>query len=129
MGGHRSVYSIQHNFSLLSFIHALPSSWTLGRLLWTGRVFACSPSDALLYILFPRPSQMSNTSFRDSTVVIIETGRTTIRAGQGLHDLLRLPTIVRPSSPCLLATLAKRTCIGSVCTRWTEAELGCTERG
>ena len=36
---------------------------------------------------------MSN--FRDSTVVIIETGRTHIRAGQGLHDLLRLPTIVR----------------------------------
>ncbi|KAI0794012.1 actin-like ATPase domain-containing protein [Fomes fomentarius] len=40
---------------------------------------------------------MSNTSFRDSTVVIIETGRTTIRAGQGLHDLLRLPTIEVPA--------------------------------
>ncbi|KAI0731295.1 actin-like ATPase domain-containing protein [Earliella scabrosa] len=39
---------------------------------------------------------MSN-NFRDSTVVIIETGRTCIRAGQGLHDLLRLPTIEVPA--------------------------------
>ncbi|KAH9940935.1 actin-like ATPase domain-containing protein [Epithele typhae] len=36
---------------------------------------------------------MSNSSFRDSQVVIIETGRTCIRAGQGLHDLLRLPAV------------------------------------
>ena len=39
---------------------------------------------------------MSSNNFRDSTVVIIETGRSTVRAGQGLHDLLRLPTVVRP---------------------------------
>ncbi|KAI0766576.1 actin-like ATPase domain-containing protein [Trametes elegans] len=40
---------------------------------------------------------MSSTSFRDSTVVIIETSRTSIRAGIGLHDLLHLPTVVRRS--------------------------------
>ncbi|KAF9462943.1 actin-related protein [Collybia nuda] len=33
-------------------------------------------------------------SFRDSSVVIIETGRTQIRAGLGLHDLLKTPTVV-----------------------------------
>ena len=43
-------------------------------------------------LFHPRP--MSSNNFRDSTVVIIETGRTTVRAGQGLHDLLRLPTVV-----------------------------------
>ncbi|KAJ7257933.1 actin-related protein [Mycena haematopus] len=32
-------------------------------------------------------------SFRDSTVIIIETGRTVIRAGLGLHDLLKPPTV------------------------------------
>ncbi|KAJ7695092.1 actin-related protein [Mycena rosella] len=32
-------------------------------------------------------------SFRDSTVIIIETGRTVIRAGLGLHDLLKTPTV------------------------------------
>ncbi|KAI0629163.1 actin-like ATPase domain-containing protein [Trametes polyzona] len=40
---------------------------------------------------------MSSTSFRDSTVVIIETSRTSIRAGIGLHDLLHLPTIDIPA--------------------------------
>ena len=35
------------------------------------------------------------TAFRDSTVVVIETGRTLIRAGWGLHDLLKTPSIVR----------------------------------
>ena len=34
-------------------------------------------------------------SFRDSSVVIIETGRTVIRAGHGLHDLLKTPSVVR----------------------------------
>jgi actin-related protein 9 len=34
------------------------------------------------------------TAFRDSTVVIIETGRTIIRAGLGLHDLLKTPALV-----------------------------------
>ncbi|KAJ7173783.1 actin-related protein [Mycena filopes] len=32
-------------------------------------------------------------SFRDSTVIIIETGRTVVRAGLGLHDLLKTPTV------------------------------------
>ncbi|KAL0953504.1 hypothetical protein HGRIS_004730 [Hohenbuehelia grisea] len=32
-------------------------------------------------------------SFRDSSVVVIETGRTIVRAGLGLHDLLKQPTI------------------------------------
>ncbi|KAL1943075.1 hypothetical protein VTO73DRAFT_4746 [Trametes versicolor] len=40
---------------------------------------------------------MSNATFRDSTVVIIETSRTSIRAGIGLHDLLRLPTVDIPA--------------------------------
>ncbi|KAI0741543.1 actin-like ATPase domain-containing protein [Daedaleopsis nitida] len=40
---------------------------------------------------------MSSNSFRDSTVVIIECSRTRLRAGQGLHDLLRLPTIELPA--------------------------------
>ncbi|KAI0334518.1 actin-like ATPase domain-containing protein [Cubamyces sp. BRFM 1775] len=40
---------------------------------------------------------MSSTTFRDSTVVIIETSRTSIRAGIGLHDLLRLPTVDIPA--------------------------------
>ncbi|KAI0658015.1 actin-like ATPase domain-containing protein [Cubamyces menziesii] len=40
---------------------------------------------------------MSSTSFRDSTVVIIETSRTSIRAGIGLHDLLHLPTVDIPA--------------------------------
>jgi len=34
-------------------------------------------------------------SFRDSTVIIIENGRTKIRAGLGLHDLLKTPAVVR----------------------------------
>ncbi|TFK89166.1 actin-like ATPase domain-containing protein [Polyporus arcularius HHB13444] len=50
---------------------------------------------------------MSN--FRDSTVVIIETGRTHIRAGQGLHDLLRLPTVELPARVGLRRNLAAST--------------------
>lgn len=33
-------------------------------------------------------------SFRESTVVIIETGRTVVRAGIGLHELLKIPAVV-----------------------------------
>lgn len=40
---------------------------------------------------------MSSISFRDSVVVIVDTSRTLIRAGLGLHDLLRTPAVV-----CLL---------------------------
>ncbi|KAI0060952.1 actin-like ATPase domain-containing protein [Artomyces pyxidatus] len=32
-------------------------------------------------------------AFRDSSIVIIETSRTTVRAGLGIHDLLRTPSI------------------------------------
>ncbi|EDQ98003.1 uncharacterized protein LACBIDRAFT_317718 [Laccaria bicolor S238N-H82] len=32
-------------------------------------------------------------SIRDTNVVIIETGRTVVRAGLGLHDLLKTPTV------------------------------------
>ncbi|KAL0566078.1 hypothetical protein V5O48_015937 [Marasmius crinis-equi] len=32
-------------------------------------------------------------SFRDATVVIIETSRTAIRAGHGLHELLKIPAV------------------------------------
>ncbi|KAJ7576849.1 actin-related protein [Mycena floridula] len=32
-------------------------------------------------------------SYRDSTVVILETGRTVIRAGLGLHELLKTPSV------------------------------------
>lgn len=37
---------------------------------------------------------MSSVAFRDSSVIIIETGRTSVRATFGLHELLRLPTVV-----------------------------------
>lgn len=33
-------------------------------------------------------------SLRDANVVIIETSRTVVRAGLGLHDLLKIPTVV-----------------------------------
>ncbi|KAG5647894.1 hypothetical protein DXG03_007818 [Asterophora parasitica] len=36
-------------------------------------------------------------SFRDSNVAVIETGRTHIRAGLGLHDLLKTPTVEFPA--------------------------------
>ncbi|KAG6334195.1 hypothetical protein ID866_4895 [Astraeus odoratus] len=32
-------------------------------------------------------------TFRDSSIIIIETGRTAIRAGLGIHELLRTPTV------------------------------------
>lgn len=36
---------------------------------------------------------MSNTAFRDSSIVILETGTTFVRAGLGIHDLLHAPSI------------------------------------
>ncbi|CCM00369.1 uncharacterized protein FIBRA_02399 [Fibroporia radiculosa] len=36
---------------------------------------------------------MSSNSFRDSIVVVLDTSRSTIKAGLGLHDLLRPPSI------------------------------------
>ncbi|KAI0705135.1 actin-related protein [Cytidiella melzeri] len=41
---------------------------------------------------------MSSGTFRDSAVVVIDTSRTLIRAGHGLHDLLRTPAVVSPVS-------------------------------
>ncbi|KAI9066964.1 actin-like ATPase domain-containing protein [Trametes sanguinea] len=49
---------------------------------------------------------MSGATFRDSTVVIIETSRTSIRAGIGLHDLLRLPTVDVPARVGLRRSIA-----------------------
>ncbi|KAA1468786.1 actin-like ATPase domain-containing protein [Dentipellis sp. KUC8613] len=40
---------------------------------------------------------MSNIGFRDSSIVIIESGRTFIRAGLGLHDLIHAPSIEIPA--------------------------------
>ncbi|KAH9967297.1 actin-like ATPase domain-containing protein [Russula dissimulans] len=40
---------------------------------------------------------MSSIGFRDSSVVIIETSRTVIRGGLGLHELLRAPSIEIPA--------------------------------
>jgi hypothetical protein len=37
-------------------------------------------------------------AFRESTVVIIETGRTSVRAGLGIYDLLKTPAVVRSLS-------------------------------
>jgi hypothetical protein len=45
-------------------------------------------------------------SFRDSSVVIIESGRTLIRAGIGLHDLLKAPSYVR---------IVPLSCLSSIC--------------
>ena len=44
-------------------------------------------------ILTIKISSMSNLSFRDSSVVIVETGRTTLRTIHGLSELLKLPAI------------------------------------
>jgi hypothetical protein len=52
---------------------------------------------------------MSSIGFRDSSVVIIETGRTLIRGGLGLHELLRTPAVVSlspQSTPALFLELA-----------------------
>ncbi|KIJ65723.1 hypothetical protein HYDPIDRAFT_110872 [Hydnomerulius pinastri MD-312] len=36
-------------------------------------------------------------TFRDSSILIIETGRTTVRAGLGIHELLRTPSVEIPA--------------------------------
>lgn len=50
------------------------------------------PSDAL--------GLKSQMAFRDPNVAIIETSRAYIRAGIGLYELLRTPTVVRLPGPC-----------------------------
>lgn len=40
---------------------------------------------------------MSNASFRDLSIVLIDTSRTLVQAGLGLHDLLKTPSVVRPA--------------------------------
>ena len=37
------------------------------------------------------------STFRESSILVIETGRTTIRAGLGIHELLKTPTVVSMS--------------------------------
>ncbi|PCH44390.1 actin-like ATPase domain-containing protein [Wolfiporia cocos MD-104 SS10] len=44
-------------------------------------------------------------SFRDSSIVVLDTGRTTVRAGLGLHDLLRTPSVDIPARVGLPRTL------------------------
>ncbi|KAI0044759.1 actin-like ATPase domain-containing protein [Auriscalpium vulgare] len=46
------------------------------------------------------------TTFRDSSIVIIETSRTVVRAGLGLYELLRTPTIDIPARVGIRASLA-----------------------
>lgn len=36
---------------------------------------------------------MSSLAFRDSSIVLIETGRTSVKAGIGLYDLLKIPSV------------------------------------
>lgn len=38
---------------------------------------------------------LAMSSFRDSSILIIETGRTVVRAGLGIQELLKTPTVVR----------------------------------
>ncbi|KAH9939144.1 actin-like ATPase domain-containing protein [Amylocystis lapponica] len=40
---------------------------------------------------------MSNTAFRDVSIIVVDTGRTSIRAGLGIHELVRLPAIEFPA--------------------------------
>lgn len=42
---------------------------------------------------------MSNASFRDLSIVLIDTSRKLVQAGLGLHDLLKTPSVVRPAVP------------------------------
>jgi len=43
--------------------------------------------------------QSHKMSIRDANIVIIEVSRTTVKAGLGLHELLKTPAIVRIHSP------------------------------
>ena len=38
------------------------------------------------------------SSFRESSIVILDTSRTLVRAGLGLHELLKTPTVVCSSA-------------------------------
>lgn len=49
---------------------------------------------------------MSNIAFRDSSVVIVETGRTHVRAIFGLHELLRTPAVVSRRLPRLTSSVS-----------------------
>lgn len=62
-------------------------------------------------------------SFRDSTVAIIETGRTVVRAGLGLHDLLRPPSVVREYCPVpsLSYATSRNSKRASVCARMVQS--------
>ena len=45
--------------------------------------------------MFHSTRTMSNVSFRDASVVLIDTSRTLVQAGLGLADLFRTPSVVR----------------------------------
>lgn len=57
-------------------------------------------------------------SFRDASVIIIETARTVVRAGLGLHELLKTPSVVshKFSSSVLVANAR----LDNSRTRWPE---------
>lgn len=60
-------------------------------------------------------------AFRDSTVVVIETGRTLIRAGIGLAELLKTPSLVRLSSSARSVTERNlKAFSGNPGARWTK---------
>ena len=44
-------------------------------------------------------SQRDIMSFRDANLIVIETSRTAIRAGLGIYELLKTPSVVR-FDPC-----------------------------
>lgn len=51
----------------------------------------------MCYVTRDRASFMSATTFRDATVVVVETSRDVVRAIHGLHELLQKPSVVRLS--------------------------------
>lgn len=59
-------------------------------------------------------------SFRDASVVIIETARTVVRAGLGLHELLKTPSVV--SKSLTLLDSVSNTCLDNSSTRWPSKE-------
>jgi hypothetical protein len=63
-------------------------------------------------------------SFRDSTILTIETGRTVVRAGLGIHELLKTPAVVSRRyfrQPSILTRLMDT---GDTCTRRSETDSG-----
>lgn len=61
-------------------------------------------------------------SLRDANVIIIETSRTVVRAGLGLFDLLKIPSVVRHHSFYYRCSITEMNIlifpVGNTCTRW-----------